>query len=222
MTWRVLLDRTFEGLARVSERGQPIPRWVLGGGTGLMVTLNHRLSQDIDAFIEDPQYLGMLDPEIGAEGIWNCTASDRQAHYLKIVFAEGEIDFIAAGAITALPTSAHQIDDRAVTLQHPVEIAISKLYHRPRTLKVRDIFDIAAVARVDEALLRKQLHLLSPMKRELQERAGEIDPSYYRSEMREIVVLEGWESLEDTALERALTIIDAIPERGTGRPTVRE
>ena len=37
-----------------------MPDWVLGGGTALMVFADHRLSRDIDAFIDDPQYLALL------------------------------------------------------------------------------------------------------------------------------------------------------------------
>ena len=181
-----------------------------------MFALDHRLSRDIDAFIDDPQYLGILDPEVGAEGVWRCSGSDRQAHYVKIVFPEGEIDFIAAGAISDLPPSIREIDDVTVVLAHPVEIAVSKMYHRPRTLKVRDIFDIAAVNQFDEHLLGEQLHLLSGMKCDLQARISDITPSYYRAEMDEIVVLEGWETLPETALERVKDIIDAIPEPRPG------
>jgi hypothetical protein len=32
----------------------------LGGGTALMLHANHRLSKDIDAFVDDPQYLGIM------------------------------------------------------------------------------------------------------------------------------------------------------------------
>jgi hypothetical protein len=73
---------------------------VLGGGTALMILADHRLSRDIDAFIDDPQYLALLSPE--TTGVWNCSAWDRAAHYLKLKFAEGEIDFIVSAPISSL------------------------------------------------------------------------------------------------------------------------
>lgn len=209
--WRVLLNRTFEGLARLSERGQPVPNWTLGGGTALMLALGHRLSKDIDAFIDDPQYLGILDPDVGAEGVWPCIGSDRQGHYPKIVFPEGEIDFIAAGATTELPASIREVDGLTLAIQHPVEIAVSKMRHRPRTLKVRDIFDIAAVDQVHADSLAENLHRLSAMKADLLARLGDLSPSHYRAEMAEIDILRGWEGLPRTAFERVKAIIGSIP-----------
>src|ERR1700753_3537918 len=56
--WRQLLSRTIVGLEQLEQQGQAVPDWILGGGTALMLHSDHRLSRDIDAFIDDPQYLG--------------------------------------------------------------------------------------------------------------------------------------------------------------------
>ena len=92
--WRKLLGRTLDGLSDLKQQGQPVPDWVLGGGTALMLFANHRLSRDVDAFIDDPQYLGLLSPE--TTDVWNCTDWDKAAHYLKLRYPEGEIDFIVS------------------------------------------------------------------------------------------------------------------------------
>jgi hypothetical protein len=99
--WRQLLDRTLHGLAELERQGHPVPDWVLGGGTALMIFADHRLSRDIDAFIDDPQYLALLSPETA--DVWNCSAWDRAAHYLKLKYPEGEIDFIISAPISSLP-----------------------------------------------------------------------------------------------------------------------
>ena len=36
--------------------------WAFGGGTAMMVQIGHRLSHDIDLFLNDPQLLGYVDP----------------------------------------------------------------------------------------------------------------------------------------------------------------
>ncbi|HYW63031.1 MAG TPA: nucleotidyl transferase AbiEii/AbiGii toxin family protein [Bradyrhizobium sp.] len=69
--WRRLLDRTLRTFAELERNGQSMPEWVLGGGTALMILADHRLSRDIDIFIDDPQYLALLSPE--ATDAWNCT-----------------------------------------------------------------------------------------------------------------------------------------------------
>jgi hypothetical protein len=73
--WLQLLDRILQGLAELARQGQPVPDWVLGGGTALMIFADHRLSRDIDAFIDDPQYLALLSPE--TTDVWKCSAWDR-------------------------------------------------------------------------------------------------------------------------------------------------
>jgi hypothetical protein len=111
--WRILLDRTLRGLAELKRQGQPAPEWVLGGGTALMLYANHRLSRDIDVFIDDPQYLALLSPDV--TDVWNCNAWDKAAHYLKLEYPEGEIDFIVTHSISELPP-CHPLDFRAATV----------------------------------------------------------------------------------------------------------
>jgi nucleotidyltransferase AbiEii toxin of type IV toxin-antitoxin system len=79
-------------LAALRESGQPVPDWTLGGGTALMLAAGHRLSKDIDAFIDDPQYLSILSPDV--TDVWTCPTWDKAANYLKLRYPEGEIDFI--------------------------------------------------------------------------------------------------------------------------------
>lgn len=212
--WKWLLNRTFEGLRELADKGSPTPDWVLGGGTSLMIGFQHRLSKDVDAFIDDPQYLAFLDPEMGAEGVWGCEAWDRQSNYLKLIYDEGEIDFIAAPSITDLPPSREEIEGHEVVLEHPVEVCISKMFHRPRTLKVRDIFDIAVVDQSMSELLSDNLIHLSGKKGDLQARLAQIEPSYYAEELDEIDIMPGWEHIPAVAFDRIREIVEAIPEPG--------
>ena len=80
--WRLLLSRTVTGLEQLEQQGQAVPEWVLGGGTALMLHANHRLSKDIDAFIDDPQYLGIMSPKVTEA--WSCRTWDETAHYFAL------------------------------------------------------------------------------------------------------------------------------------------
>jgi hypothetical protein len=66
-------------------------------------TPSHRLSKDIDIFINDPQFLGYLTPRLSptAESLTTQYIEDHK--YVKLVFSEGEIDFVAAPPLTAEP-----------------------------------------------------------------------------------------------------------------------
>jgi hypothetical protein len=66
--------------------------WTLGGGTGLFLSLNHRVSYDIDIFLEDPQALKRIAGDPRTKRI----SDDWQfpGNYLKLIRQEGKIDFI--------------------------------------------------------------------------------------------------------------------------------
>jgi hypothetical protein len=87
-----------------------------------------------------PQYLALLSPE--TTDVWNCSAWDRAAHYLKLKYPEGEVDFIVTAAISPLPPIEKQIDltrirkgsKPIVRIDPPVEIALKKLHYRATML----------------------------------------------------------------------------------------
>lgn len=97
-------------------------------------------------------------------------------------------------------------------LEHPVEVCVSKMFHRARTLKVRDIFDIAVVDRSMSGILSENLLHLSAKKGDLLARLDEMTASYYAKEMEEIGVLLGWEDIPAMAFDRIREIVEIIHE----------
>ncbi len=68
-----------------------------------MLALNHRISNDIDLFIRDPQWIGYLSPRLNANVEGLTCAYEETAVSLKLRFTEGEIDFIVAAPLLQLP-----------------------------------------------------------------------------------------------------------------------
>ncbi len=63
--WQPLFGRALaliEDFTRVG--GIQDPYWTFGGGTVLMFRHRHRLSNDVDIFVPDPQYLGFVTPRL--------------------------------------------------------------------------------------------------------------------------------------------------------------
>ncbi|MCL4460153.1 MAG: nucleotidyl transferase AbiEii/AbiGii toxin family protein [Nitrospirae bacterium] len=67
---------------------------LLGGGTRLMLELSHRISRDIDLFIRDPQWIGLLSPRLNDKVGDLIQGYEEDATFLKLKFPEEEIDFI--------------------------------------------------------------------------------------------------------------------------------
>jgi hypothetical protein len=213
--WRQLLDRAVQGLAELKRQGQPVPGWVLGGGTALMVLADHRLSRDIDAFIDDPQYLALLSPE--TTDVWKCSAWDRAAHYLKLKYPEGEVDFIVTATISSLPPIEKQIDltgirKRTIRIDPPVEIALKKLHYRATMLKPRDVFDISVIDAIDGPALIANLHEVADKKDDLLRRLEDIKEDFIQAELAELDIRPRWEMQKKTCLETVRGIVGRIPK----------
>jgi hypothetical protein len=216
--WRRLLDRTLQGLAELKRQGQPVPDWVLGGGTALMVFADHRLSRDIDAFIDDPQYLALLSPE--TTDVWKCSAWDRAAHYLKLKYPEGEVDFIVTAPISSLPPIEKQIDltgirkgsKPMIRIDPPVEIALKKLHYRATMLKPRDVFDISVIDALDGPALIASLHEVAEKKDDLLRRLDDIKEDFIQAELAELDIRPRWEMHKKTCLETVRGIVGRIPK----------
>ena len=187
-----------------------------------MLHTGHRLSKDIDAFITDPQHLSILSPRLGGEDIWACDTYAEAANHLKLVYPEGEIDFIVAATVTDLASepmtipeeqgvsSSHLIEIRT---DHPVEIALKKLAYRAGALKVRDIFDIAVVDSRHHDLLSANLHHATDAKHNVLDRLAGLSEDYARQELTELDINEKWRHVAETCLARTGAVVESIPER---------
>jgi hypothetical protein len=184
-----------------------------------MLHTGHRLSKDIDAFITDPQYVPILSPRLGGEDIWACETYAEAANHLKLIYPEGEIDFIVAASITDLASEAMTISDEQggqsvqIAAEHPVEIALKKLVYRAGLLKVRDIFDIAVVDSLHHDLLNANLNHASHVKKDVLNRLANLSEDYCRQELLELDIQEDWKHITDECLARTRAVVKSIPER---------
>jgi len=128
------------------------------------------------------KYLSILSPRLTYE---------ESANHLKLVFPEGEIDFIVAAKITDLASEPRAISLKEipsgvspeVEIEHPVEIAIKKLIYRGAMLKVRDMFDIAVVGELFPELLRTNLHHVARLKPAILGRLNSVSEDFLRLEI---------------------------------------
>lgn len=152
--WETLFARALELIDSVAKSAPPLDDWSFGGGTVLMRRYRHRLSKDIDIFIPDPQYLGHLTPRLNSDAEKMTDDFTEDARFLKLRFAEGEIDFVASAPLTHDPTIAELILGRDVAVETSAEILAKKLWHRGKDFKARDIFDFALIAEKEPQALR--------------------------------------------------------------------
>lgn len=145
------MDLTLQAFDSVVPEGGPAPSWTFGGGTSLAIDLQHRISYDLDAFVDSARVIQSLVPvrnETTRRICWNSETGradfNYPGHYLKlIVKGVGEIDFLGASTILADATVPFLFEGRTISRERPAEVIAKKIYHRGATFKSRDLFDLA-------------------------------------------------------------------------------
>jgi hypothetical protein len=126
--------------------------------------------------------------------VWKCSAWDRSAHYLKLKYPEGEVDFIVTATISSLPSIEKQIDltgiregsTPTIRIDPPVEIALKKFHYRATMLKPRDVFDISVIDAIDGPALIANLHEVAKKKGDLLRRLDDIKEDFIQAELAEL------------------------------------
>ena len=129
------------------ERHGDLEGMTLGGGTSMMLQINHRVSRDIDFFLPDPQLVGFISVAAADVEAWLSGFGYRGDGrlFMKVDIGEGgQIDFIAAPPVTDHEPLERTIHGRDLLLDAVPAIIASKVCHRCHRLMARDIFDIAA------------------------------------------------------------------------------
>lgn len=116
---------------------------VLGGGTRLMLALGHRLSDDIDLFIRDPQWIAYLTPRLNDEVGAMAQSYDEASDFLKLRHPAGEIDFIVRMSLLGEPPQRSELS--AFMLEPVAEVLAKKLFYRGWALTPRDLYDWWAI-----------------------------------------------------------------------------
>jgi hypothetical protein len=196
--WEVLFTHALQLIDEISAHSGPDPFWTFGGGTVLMLRYRHRRSRDIDLFVPDPQYLGFVTPRLSslAEAISDHYVES--ADHVKLILADGEIDFVAAPNLTAPAFESWQIKRRAVRVETAVEIVAKKMWYRGDAVTARDLFDLSLVIERERSALHSAARFLTRHRsafvsqlrgreRVLREQFHEIDALDYRPTYDECV-----------------------------------
>lgn len=195
-------------LATVIER----PIWTFGGGTVLMLRLNHRHSRDIDLFVPDPQYLGYVTPRLSDVAERLTTDYVEAAEYVKLLMPTGEIDIVVGQPLTDQPWEVVPYRGRDVRVETNAEIIAKKMFHRGNQAKARDLFDLCTVADLDPAAVDKAAPFFARHGHAFIDRLKD-NAAYAEEEFTQIQRISYHRPFEE-CLMLAETIIDSASGRG--------
>lgn len=165
---------------------------VLGGGTRLMLALNHRISDDIDLFVDSPGWLGYVSPRLNDDYEDLFDSYQEESGFVKLRLVQGEIDFIVASDLLNHKDLWNPVaEDCAFTLSSPAEILAKKLYYRGWALTPRDLFDWYAVCHLapQDAIPHKAMAWL------LSSKLNDIQASLARFTHANNAIQFGWDKI---------------------------
>ena len=92
-TWEKLLEKAVRYIINsgIPKNEDSKIHWSLGGGTVLMSRYLHRLSNDIDIFLSNPQFLNYFSPRLNDIIEKEVAHYSEQAEYIKLRYDEGEL-----------------------------------------------------------------------------------------------------------------------------------
>ena len=213
LNWKRLFRIACRHICQVNSRQQLIEHWTLGGGTALMLQINHRESHDVDIFIPDPQLLAFLDPEkqdfqfeIQPDG---CIGDG--ARSLRLAFENtGQIDFIVAAMLTSSPAKPTAIEGETVLLETIPEIITKKIFYRGENMTPRDVFDIAAAG-------ERYLDSIIPELRQYREQViralrtiDRIHVDFMNRAIAELAIKEPYKEIAKAAIQKSKGILRAV------------
>ena len=207
--WQALLAQAFLLIDEIERHGISQPFWTFGGGTVLMLRYHHRLSKDIDIFVPDPQYLGYVSPRLSdvAESVSQDYVEG--PGYIKLLRAEGEIDFVASPNLTEPAFETWRLLGRTVRVETAAEIVAKKLWHRGDRATARDLFDLSLVIEREPHALRQAARFLTRHRAIFIEQLH-VRRSVLKAQFDAIDFLDYQPSYEDS-LARAEKFLNSLP-----------
>ena len=129
--------------------------WIWGGETVLMLRHRHRLSRDIDLFLNDPQLLSYLSPRLNDNVAAEVDGYFKQENHLRCFFEGiGEIDYLIAAPVIDFKSEKMDVPGHGlVQVMSDREILAQKMHYRAAHFTGRDLFDFAAITALQPELL---------------------------------------------------------------------
>ncbi len=138
----------------------PVNAWSFGGGTALAIYhFEHRMSFDIDIFVNDVQYFSYLSPKwfIDDSEVFKSNYAESATNIKLTTKNDIKVDFIVSPNLTNIKPSKNDKLDLGFDfyVDSIEEIISKKIRYRKEMNLTRDIFDIALAITKDSTLFKR-------------------------------------------------------------------
>jgi hypothetical protein len=208
------MSLALEIIDAANAESEVLTDWTFGGGTALMIQIDHRESYDVDLFVGDPQVLSLLNPETQGHAISRRPSaySSNGSASLRLEFTGvGEIDFICRPWITSPPSTRRDIAGRAIEVETVAEIIAKKIVYRGGSIQPRDLFDVAAAcASGHEQEIFGALAAHVPATRTALRATEALDPVLAEAVMSSLMIKPAFEGVVRSARDAAIELFRKV------------
>jgi Nucleotidyl transferase AbiEii toxin, Type IV TA system len=208
--WARLFRIACSLIRQVNANDRIIDHWTFGGGTAMMLQIDHRESDDVDLFLNDVQLLPFLDPK-NHDFAFEISPTDYSGDgtsFLKFSFdAMGEIDFIIRQALTESPTIERSIEGELTLLETVPEIITKKIVHRGASIKPRDIFDVAAGADQHADAIIEALRGYPEAVNATLATLNKLNPEFVNRAIQSLMIRDSFRKISNSAIGRTKEIL---------------
>lgn len=211
--WARLLRIARELVRQVNSEQRIIDQWTLGGGTAMMLQIDHRESHDVDLFLDDLQVLPLLDPQKHdfQLGISPSGQQSDGARFLKLSFnGIGEIDFIVAASMTDSPFKREIVENEPILLDTVPEIVAKKIFYRGSSIRPRDVFYIAAAGESHSVEIIDALKAYRSNVTQALATMNRLNPEFVNRAIAQLAIKAQYVSMTRTSLEKARRLLEAV------------
>jgi hypothetical protein len=205
-----------------SLEGGPGP-WTFGCGTALAQIIDHRISYDVDIFLDSSTALKRLAPNMNPVTRSLCDTWQWPGKYLKLILrGVGEIDFLNAPSYIDDPTYELNFGGRPIAAERSAEVATKKLVYRASTFTARDAFDLAAIYLFEPSALAEIAKCPAITDQVVSSALNRLNLAQrqYQSDMRDLInVTARGEEFIDRSCEIALEALTEIQKLIPGNAT---
>lgn len=193
----------------------PSSEWTVGGGTMLaLFYFQHRMSYDIDLFVNDPQYFSFLSPKwfIDNQEDFDSEYLD-QANHFQLTASGVKVDIRLAPNRTGDKPLVRNVAGLSVPVDSHREITAKKIHYRSSRCRGFDIFDIAVSISRRPSILKELIQLGAVTLDEvfaLRCALIGLDAARYREESRIVRPEPAWRDICDHAPQIVLESIDEL------------
>jgi len=183
-----------------------------GGGTALAIYyFQHRLSFDVDLFVQDPQIMNYLSPKHWLED--SKTFGDEMyidfANHIRVLSAKNKIklDVLVSqdNLSDYLVDNSNKLFSASVYVESIEDIIAKKIIHRRKRNFTRDIIDIS-IAIEKENILEKLLNIGAIIKKDVHELNSALDTLDKNKYNHELEIVKPFENYLETARNAPITV----------------